>query len=518
MNGSFKVKIRWPKKTSSKKAEASPASSAKTSRKRKAPKEGQSHASATDDGGSGFPREFTPPKKAKKAAGREQDIQRGGACDTKVGGGRKVDCDHSHSLSFGGLAATPSSECPPQKAKQIKFVNVGVSGKLSSNSQQKSESGIFHPATLGKTGPSSHRAGGSKHEKKCLERSVPKALRSDKRARETSRSSKSTRNSDKRKVDQAKLELGGCQGRLPEFAKWEENDIEVEEVKPKGPTVPRRIDLERVVDHVQKQDKNEIFKDPVTEDVAPNYFSVISKPMDFTTVRKKLDGGGYTSWQSLGDDLMTMFQNAMVYNSPNTTFHKQAKTLMQVAKKLIDLGKEGVTNFRGKTAGVVRAHNAQVAADDRAEKNAQKAAIRAQRMQMRNDKLIQKAAARGIRVPFGTSLSAPSGGVDGSDLTSLLRTSLRENDGRKPLITDENVRWTYHPPVPHQVVMKPWGGLAGGANAEGVSFGVGKMMVSTLPSRPLPPDAYVQSLVRFSKRLNGRASDYILRCAAECLP
>lgn len=35
----------------------------------------------------------------------------------------------------------------------------------------------------------------------------------------------------------------------------------------KGQEVPRKEDLKRVVDHVQKQDKNEIFKDPVTEDV-----------------------------------------------------------------------------------------------------------------------------------------------------------------------------------------------------------------------------------------------------------
>ena len=52
------------------------------------------------------------------------------------------------------------------------------------------------------------------------------------------------------------------------------------------------------------------------------------------------------------------------------------RSAVQVAKKLVELGQRGVTNFRGKTAGVVRAHNAQVAADERAEKNAIKAAIR----------------------------------------------------------------------------------------------------------------------------------------------
>lgn len=43
----------------------------------------------------------------------------------------------------------------------------------------------------------------------------------------------------------------------------------------KGQEVPRKEDLERVVDHVQKQDKNEIFKEPVTEDVVSVLYEML---------------------------------------------------------------------------------------------------------------------------------------------------------------------------------------------------------------------------------------------------
>lgn len=144
--------------------------------------------------------------------------------------------------------------------------------------------------------------------------------------------------------------------------------------------------------------------------------------------------------------------------------------------------------------------------------------IRAQKMQMRNDKLIQKAAARGIRIPFGSSSSTPAIGCDGSDGKLLPGPSLRDNDGRRPLPLEENVRWTYRPLVPHQYPVRHWGALASGANGEGLPFAATKMIVSTFASGPVPPDAYVQSMLRFAKRMDGRARNYLLMCAAECLP
>lgn len=44
---------------------------------------------------------------------------------------------------------------------------------------------------------------------------------------------------------------------------------------------------------------------PVTEAIAPGYFAVIHKPMDFKTMQKKLKGGEYHSLKGLQVRLYT---------------------------------------------------------------------------------------------------------------------------------------------------------------------------------------------------------------------
>ncbi|KAK9844174.1 hypothetical protein WJX81_007011, partial [Elliptochloris bilobata] len=93
---------------------------------------------------------------------------------------------------------------------------------------------------------------------------------------------------------------------------------------PRPPAAPpKRADLLRVVDRVQKKDAMNIFRHPVTDDVAPGYTAVIKRPMDFTTIRARLDAGGYRSWDALADDMVLMFDNAMQFNRPDTVYHKQ---------------------------------------------------------------------------------------------------------------------------------------------------------------------------------------------------
>ncbi len=52
---------------------------------------------------------------------------------------------------------------------------------------------------------------------------------------------------------------------------------------------------------------------------------MIAQPMDFTTIRARLDAGGYGSWDVLAADMNTMFANAMAFNRPDTVYHKQAR-------------------------------------------------------------------------------------------------------------------------------------------------------------------------------------------------
>lgn len=65
-----------------------------------------------------------------------------------------------------------------------------------------------------------------------------------------------------------------------------------------------------------KMDTNKWFLVPVTEDVAPDYFSVISKPMDIESIRRKISRHMYKSLAALEADFYLMFHNATVYNPP----------------------------------------------------------------------------------------------------------------------------------------------------------------------------------------------------------
>ena len=46
----------------------------------------------------------------------------------------------------------------------------------------------------------------------------------------------------------------------------------------------------------------------------PDYFNVIKKPMDLSTIKKRLEDGTYTNPQEYVDDMWLMFNNAWTYN------------------------------------------------------------------------------------------------------------------------------------------------------------------------------------------------------------
>ncbi|KAK1368863.1 Transcription factor GTE12 [Heracleum sosnowskyi] len=66
--------------------------------------------------------------------------------------------------------------------------------------------------------------------------------------------------------------------------------------------------------------------DPVKLGI-PDYFSVISKPMDLGTVRTKLQKNMYFTVVEFKDDVKLTFSNAMLYNPSGNLFHKNAMTL-----------------------------------------------------------------------------------------------------------------------------------------------------------------------------------------------
>jgi hypothetical protein len=59
---------------------------------------------------------------------------------------------------------------------------------------------------------------------------------------------------------------------------------------------PTQKDIEEIISRMAKKDKYGVFVNPVTEDIAPGYFTYDTSPMDFSTMRSKAAAGQYTTW------------------------------------------------------------------------------------------------------------------------------------------------------------------------------------------------------------------------------
>jgi hypothetical protein len=58
----------------------------------------------------------------------------------------------------------------------------------------------------------------------------------------------------------------------------------------------------------------------VTDDAAPLYSKIILQPMDFLTMRKKLEGGEYPDLQPFKDDFILLCRNTVIYNEADSPF------------------------------------------------------------------------------------------------------------------------------------------------------------------------------------------------------
>lgn len=79
---------------------------------------------------------------------------------------------------------------------------------------------------------------------------------------------------------------------------------------------------------------------PVTEDDAPGYFSIITNPIDLSTIRIKLDNRKYSSSQEFVSDLNLMIDNCFKYNRPDTEVYRCGEEFSKVISALVHKGKD----------------------------------------------------------------------------------------------------------------------------------------------------------------------------------
>ncbi|XP_011493407.2 CREB-binding protein [Aedes aegypti] len=75
--------------------------------------------------------------------------------------------------------------------------------------------------------------------------------------------------------------------------------------------------------------------DPTTLGI-PDYFDIVRKPMDLSTIRKKLDSGQYSDPWEYVDDVWLMFDNAWLYNRKTSRVYRYCTKLSEVFEQEID--------------------------------------------------------------------------------------------------------------------------------------------------------------------------------------
>ncbi|XP_077243656.1 uncharacterized protein LOC143884135 [Tasmannia lanceolata] len=97
--------------------------------------------------------------------------------------------------------------------------------------------------------------------------------------------------------------------------------------------LPDRKLLELILHKLQKKDTYGVYAEPVDPKELPDYHEIIEQPMDFSTIRKKLATGAYSSLEQFESDVFLVCTNAMRYNAPETIYFKQARSIQDLAKK-----------------------------------------------------------------------------------------------------------------------------------------------------------------------------------------
>lgn len=98
---------------------------------------------------------------------------------------------------------------------------------------------------------------------------------------------------------------------------------------------PHFNELRRFLCQIQNYKQAWPFLKPVDPDEVPDYYKVITSPMDLATIEERLERDSYSTPKELVDDLKLVFKNCRQYNDATTVYTKCAAKLEKYMFSLI---------------------------------------------------------------------------------------------------------------------------------------------------------------------------------------
>ncbi|XP_026533644.1 bromodomain and PHD finger-containing protein 3-like isoform X8 [Notechis scutatus] len=117
--------------------------------------------------------------------------------------------------------------------------------------------------------------------------------------------------------------------------KLKREQVKVQQAAMELQLTPFNVLLRTTLDLLQEKDPAQIFADPVNLSEVPDYLEFISKPMDFSTMRKKLESHQYQTLDEFEEDFNLILANCMRYNSKDTIFHRAAVRLRDLGGAIL---------------------------------------------------------------------------------------------------------------------------------------------------------------------------------------
>nr|XP_054590137.1 peregrin isoform X2 [Nothobranchius furzeri] len=109
--------------------------------------------------------------------------------------------------------------------------------------------------------------------------------------------------------------------------KLKREELKLQQSVMEAQLTPFNIFLRAVLGQLQAKDQYNIFAQPVSIKEVPDYLDHIKNPMDFSTMRKRIDDHCYRSVDEFEADFNLIISNCMTYNAKETFFYKAAQRM-----------------------------------------------------------------------------------------------------------------------------------------------------------------------------------------------
>uniref|UniRef100_UPI00398F5FAF bromodomain and PHD finger-containing protein 3 n=1 Tax=Pristiophorus japonicus TaxID=55135 RepID=UPI00398F5FAF len=126
--------------------------------------------------------------------------------------------------------------------------------------------------------------------------------------------------------------------------KLKREEVKVQQVALELQLTPFIVFLRQILDQLQERDQANIFAQPVSLKEVPDYLEFIKHPMDFSTMRKKLETHCYKTLDEFETDFNLVINNCMKYNAKETIFYRAAVRLRDMGGSILRCARRQAEN------------------------------------------------------------------------------------------------------------------------------------------------------------------------------